>query len=470
MKRWKKSILAFFAVLVSAALIGAGWYLSRAVPIGTGYVAKYLCSSTFISGRDDKTVFKEDVSPVNPLAKIISYRIDREEKTVTARAFGLFKSVALYREGCGCTLVRDVSLQELENQPIAEPIPHKRLPSNTPWPHGDQEDSAPVPPGVDGEKLKRALDEAFAEEHPDKLKKTRAVLVVYDGSLIAERYAPGFHRDMPLLGWSMAKSVTNALVGILVKKGKLSINDPAPVPEWQEEGDPRRHITLDQLMRMSSGLRFGEVYEPLQDVTNMLYGSSDFAAYAASKPLETKPEGKWNYSSGTANILARIVRQTLEKEYDNYYRFIREELFDKIGMTSAVLEADPSGTFVGSSYAFATPRDWARFGLLFLQDGVWGGKRILPEGWVSYTTTPSIRAPKGEYGALFWLNAGSKQDPESRRWPAISSDAYSAQGFQYQRVIVIPSEKLVLIRFGATSEHDVWSSQTFISNVLSAFP
>ncbi|MFO8090516.1 MAG: hypothetical protein R6U13_11805, partial [Desulfatiglandaceae bacterium] len=123
MRRWKKSILAFFAVLVSAALIGAGWYLSRAVPIGTGYVAKYLCSSTFISGRDDKTVFREDVSPVNPLAKIISYRIDREEKTVTARAFGLFKSVALYREGCGCTLVRDVSLEELENQPIAEPIP-----------------------------------------------------------------------------------------------------------------------------------------------------------------------------------------------------------------------------------------------------------------------------------------------------------------------------------------------------------
>jgi CubicO group peptidase (beta-lactamase class C family) len=255
-----------------------------------------------------------------------------------------------------------------------------------------------------------------------------------------------------------------------VQKGKLKLSDPAPVPEWRHEGDPRRHITLDQLMRMSSGLRFGEAYEPLQDVTNMLYGSADYAAYAASKPLEAQPGAQWSYSSGTANIIARIVRQSLEKEYANYYQFIREEFFDRIGMTSAILEADPSGTFVGSSYAFATPRDWARFGLLFLQDGVWGGERLLPEGWVAYTTTPASRAPKGEYGALFWLNAGSEQNPQNRKWPAISPDAYSAQGYQYQRIIIIPSKKLVLVRFGATSGHDVWNTETFISEVLAAFP
>lgn len=456
-------------MLVSAALVAAGWYLSRAVPLGTGYVAKYICSSTFISGRDDKTVFREDVYPVNPLAKIVSYRIDLVEKSVTARAFGLFEAVSIYREGCGCTLVRGVSPAELKKQPIARPIPRKALPSDLPWPLGGQGNPAPPPPGVDAEKLKNALDRAFAEEREDKPKKTRAVLVVYDGALIAERYAPGFHRDMPLLGWSMAKSLTNAIVGVLVQKGKLKLSDPAPVPEWGQVGDPRGPITLDQLMRMSSGLRFSEVYEPLQDVTDMLYGSADYAAYAASKPLEAQPGTKWSYSSGTANIIARIVRQTLEKEYANYYQFIKQEFFDRIGMTSAVLEADSSGTFVGSSYAFATPRDWARFGLLFVQDGIWGGERLLPEGWVAYTTTPTSGAPKGEYGALFWLNAGSKHGPQERRWPAISPDAYSADGYQYQRTIIIPSKKLVLVRFGATSGHDVWNTERFISDVLAAF-
>jgi CubicO group peptidase (beta-lactamase class C family) len=465
----KKLFAAFFAVLVSAALVGAGWYLARAVPIGTGYVAKYLCSSTFMSGRDAETVFREDVSPVNPLAKIISYRIDLEGKSVTAGSLGLFKSVAVYREGCGCTLVRGVSPEELKRQPIGDAIPRKALPPDLPWPFGEGNPS-PAPPGVDEEKLKGALDRAFAEEGEEELKRTRAVLVVYDGALIAERYAPGFHRDMPLLGWSMAKSLTNAIVGILVQKGKLRLNDLAPVPEWQGEGDPRRHITLGQLMRMSSGLRFSEVYEPLQDVTNMLYGSADYAAYAASKPLETQPGTKWSYSSGTANIIARIVRQSLEKEYTNYYQFIQEEFFDRVGMTSAVLEADPSGTFVGSSYAVATPRDWARFGLLFLQNGIWGGERLLPEGWVAYTTTPASQAPKGEYGALFWLNAGSEEAPQNRRWPAISPDAYSAEGYQYQRTIIMPSKKLVLVRFGATSGHDVWNTESFISDVLTAFP
>jgi CubicO group peptidase (beta-lactamase class C family) len=426
----KKLIVAFFVVLLSAALVAGGWYLTRAVPIGTGYVAKYLCSSTFISGRDDKTVF---------------------------------------REGCGCTLVRGGSPEELKKQPIARPIPRKALPPDLPWPLGDQGNPASVPPGVDWEKLKSALDKAFAEEREEKPKKTRAVLVVYDGALIAERYAPGFHRHMPLLGWSMAKSLTNAIVGILVQKGKLKLSDPAPVPEWRQEGDPRGRITLDQLMRMSSGLRFGEVYEPLQDVTDMLYGSADYAAYAASKPLETQPRAKWSYSSGTANIIARIVRQCLEKEYANYYQFIREEFFDRVGMTTAVLEADSSGTFVGSSYAFATPRDWARFGLLFMQDAIWGGERLLPEGWVAYTTTPASQAPRGEYGALFWLNAGSEQASQDRRWPAISPDAYSAEGYQYQRIIIIPSKKIVLVRFGATYGDDVWNTETFISDVLAAF-
>jgi CubicO group peptidase (beta-lactamase class C family) len=149
---------------------------------------------------------------------------------------------------------------------------------------------------------------------------------------------------------------------------------------------------------------------------------------------------------------------------------LRRELFDAIGMTSAVMEADPSGTFVGSSYTFATPRDWARFGLLFLQDGVWNGKRILPEGWVAYTTTPAAKVPKGEYGAMFWLNAGATSDPVTRRWPSVPADAYSAEGFQKQQVIIIPSRKLVLVRFGATPTPQAWNTEAFIADVLAALP
>ena len=173
--------------------------------------------------------------------------------------------------------------------------------------------------------LEKALDAAFAEPGPQNPRKTRAVIVVYDGQLIAERYATGFDKDMPLLGWSMSKTVTNALVGILVRQNRLDVMQPAPVPEWQKDGDDRKKITLHQLLRMSSGLKFEEVYVPLYDATYMLYGSYDFAAYAADRPLEAVPDTKWYYSSGTANIVARIVRQTIEKQYDYYYRFIYEE-------------------------------------------------------------------------------------------------------------------------------------------------
>jgi CubicO group peptidase (beta-lactamase class C family) len=256
----------------------------------------------------------------------------------------------------------------------------------------------------------------------------------------------------------------------MVKNGNLRLNDPAPVPEWQKAGDPRGKITLDQMLRMSSGLEFSEIYKPLYDAARMLYGSRDFAAYAAAKPLKAAPDDVWSYSSGTANIVSRIVRSESEKSYKNSYTFMREELFNKIGMYSAVPEADPSGTYVGSSYTFATPRDWARFGQLYLQDGVWNGERILPEGWVSYTTKPTPGAPKGEYGALFWLNAGPASDPGKRRWPSAPADTYSADGYQEQKVIVIPSKKLVLVRFGATSVRKAWNTDAFIADILASFP
>jgi len=223
-------------------------------------------------------------------------------------------------------------------------------------------------------------------------------------------------------------------------------------------------------MRMSSGLSFEEVYAPLYDATYMLYGSYGFGAYAAARPLEVAPEAKWHYSSGSANIVAGVVRKAIQKEHPYYYGFIQEALFNKIGMYSAVLEPDSSGTFVGSSYALATPRDWARFGLLYLNDGVWQGQRILPKGWVKYTTTPTPKSERGEYGAMFWLNAGAAGNPKNRRWPNSPTDAFAALGFQEQKVIMIPSKKLALVRFGATTKRDAWNTDEFIVNVIKALP
>ncbi len=472
-KRWLKiGLIGIGAILVLA--IGAiVWYLSVALPIGSGFAAKYLCSSTFISKRNPDIVFKEDVALINPLFKPISWRLNHEAQTASADYFGVFSATAIFREGCGCSLVIGTTEEEMRQQGFykqtdEDAAPNRR--SDLPWPLGNQGPLDPVALGIETTQLKKALDKAFAEPGPANPKKTRAVVVIYDGQLVAERYAPGFNKDLPILGWSMSKSVTNALVGILVKNQGLDISAPAPVPEWQAENDPRRKITLDQLLRMSAGLEFSELYFPPDDSTRMLFNSYDYAAYAAGKPLEAEPDEKWNYSSGTANIIARIVRQAAEKRYPQYYAFFRNEFFHKIGMYSAFIEPDPSGTFVGSSYTFATPRDWARFGLLYLQDGVWQGERILPEGWVKYTVTPTPKAPRGEYGALFWLNAGDPSNPANRMLPSAPRDTFWASGFQEQYVIVIPSQKLVLVRFGASTNRKAWNTDKFVADIIAALP
>jgi len=427
----------------------------------------------FISGRNPSSIFEEDIAPVHFLFAMTKFKLDQTQKSVLSTSLGFAATRAIYREGCGCTIVKGIPEEKLRQQTFMK-IPRQQADVNSnpypAWPRDERSQATPLPARVNADKLKQAVEAAFAEPAADNPRKTRAVVVIHDGQLIAERYAPGIHPGTPLLGWSMSKSVTNALVGVLVNKGKLDIHRPAPVPEWQHADDPRRKITIDQLMRMSSGLKFNEAYAPFSDAVSMFYDSTDFAAYAADQPLKSEPEAVWNYSSGTANIIARIVRQVAEEEYPDYYAFIYRELFDRIGMPKAVFEADPSGTFVGSSYVFATAREWARFGLLYLQDGIWEGQRVLPEGWVKYTTTPTPKAPRGEYGALFWLNAGAASNRGNRRWPSIPQDAYSAEGFQEQRIIIVPSKKLVLVRLGNTSYRQAWDDEKFISDVMAALP
>jgi CubicO group peptidase (beta-lactamase class C family) len=265
----------------------------------------------------------------------------------------------------------------------------------------------------------------------------------------------------------MSKSVTNALVGILVKDQVLDIHAKAPVDDWKTQGDPRNEITLDMMLRMSSGLEFEEVYGPFKDATNMLYANRSMADFASAKPLAYTPDTHWSYASGTTNLIARIIKDKVGGSLADFHKFSRERLFNKIKAYSAVIEPDASGSFVGSSYMFATARDWARFGLFLKNDGVWEKERLLPEGWVAYSTHPTPGASQGQYGAQFWLNAGDRENPMNRKFPTLPRDLYYCGGFNGQIVAVIPSRDLVVVRLGVTHD-DSWDHETFIGQILDA--
>jgi CubicO group peptidase (beta-lactamase class C family) len=266
----------------------------------------------------------------------------------------------------------------------------------------------------------------------------------------------------------MTKSLTSTLVGILAGEGKLSLEAPAPVPEWAGAADPRRRITLEQLLWMSSGLRFSETYaeKPVSDVQLMLFTVPDTAAYAARLPLESEPGTKWHYSTGTTNILARIIRSAFLDEKE-HIAFPRRALFDRIGMRTAVFEVDASGTFNGGAFLYASARDWARLGLLYLNDGNWEGERILPGGWVAYATTPAPTAEKGDYGAQIWLNRGPQDHPERRPFPDLPQDLFYFEGYQGQFVGIIPSRRLVAVHLGMQTTGE-WDKVEFLKKILNA--
>jgi CubicO group peptidase (beta-lactamase class C family) len=458
--------LSTAALLIAATLSCSG--LRQTLQSGAGYMAKELASRVFVSGREAERVIRDDLSE-GPMV-LVSGRVDLEDRSASARALGLVRSKAICREGLGCTLIEGLTEEEIRSQPYHRLPASDVDPGEIPWPDGDAlANASPQPTGVDRAKLDAALDEVFSEPSDSGRRETRAALVVYRGAIVAERYAEGFDAQTPLPGWSMAKSVIGALVGIRVRQGALDPQAPAPVPEWRSAGDSRGAITLDQLLRMSSGLEFGEATDEYDsDLATMLFDRGDAAGYAAAKPLEHPPDTQWQYSSGTSNIVSRILRHSFAGDQAAYFHFPRGALFDRIGMRSAVIEPDASGSFVGSSFMFATARDWARLGLLFLNDGVWLGERILPEGWVKYSTTPTPKAPQGCYGAHWWLNAGEPDDPGDRLWPDLPTDTFSARGFEGQEVVVSPSRDLVLVRLGQSRPLSAYSLNDFGAAVLAA--
>jgi CubicO group peptidase (beta-lactamase class C family) len=436
-------ILATTTVLCALAVSAAR---ARDVPkIATGFVANILCSETFVSGQQPDRIFRETMTAMPGVGLIswaIDYQVDRTRKEATVTFLGFGRSHAIYREGLGCTLDHGDTVADI-------PVPAIEVKSSQPLLPDIAGPSVVAP---DNAQLVAALDRAFAEPEQPPIRATKAIVVLKDGRVVAERYAQGYGIDTPILGFSATKSVMSALTGILVRKGLLTIDQSVPIAAWRGAGDPRRAITVDHLLRHTAGLALGSSLQAslgsaLEPVNRMKFMKSDMAGYAESIALETPPGSAWNYNDGNTVILSHLIRNAAGGTAADMLRFAQAELFGPLGMRSVTIEFDASGNAEGSSQMLATARDWARFGRLYLNDGAAGGKRILPEGWVKYSASPTPNAWVG-YGAGFWTNLGDSFGANYRvehGWPR---DAFFAKGTIGQYVIIIPSEKLVIVRLG----------------------
>lgn len=452
-----KRVLTATGALLVAAVFYVCW---RSFPIATGYAAKVMCSAVFVSGRNPNDVVKSDLDffPVN----LTNIHVDPKDSSVTCSMIGTATRRAIFRKGSGATLVNDLSEQTLRAQRFRFPSLPPSISDSLPWPAGDKMVD-PFPANIDTVKLADAIRIAFPQSDSPFVNVTRALIILYDGKIIAERYAPGFTAQTRLAGWSMTKSITGALAGILVKQGKLRLDAPAAVPEWQKKDDPRKTITVRHLLQQTSGLDFDEVYDKRSHANTMLFMRGDAGKYAASQKLLHQPGTQFSYSSGNTNILSRLIRYTIG---DNaYHKFPYEELFYRTGMNSSLLEPDASGTFVGSSFCYATARDWARFGLLYLNNGKANGVQLLPEDWVKQSTVPATAALQGEYGFQWWLNAGAANTPHDRLFPELPADMFFADGYEGQSIFVIPSKKIVLVRLGLTKGKQ-WGENEVLKEVI----
>ena len=423
----KKSILRIVLVLLLAVVLGGCVYLNSLMPIITGYAAKNLASAVFVSGREPADVEALDLH--FSFIKFTRNRVDFENHTVTSR-FLWSKSTALYRDGYGVTLLRGRKAKE---RLLAQsfPLPPEPAGSESLQP-GDSATSARLAPIA-----KALVDDHVYNGTPF------AFVVLYKGAIVAERYRTGMTEDTRLLSWSMGKSFTNALVGLMTGDGLLDIYAPMDIPQWKD--DNRSAITLNDLMQMQSGLEWNENYGNRSDVNLMLHREEDMGLFALSKPLMAKPGTHWYYSSGSTNIIMHYLRGKFASDTE-FWSYIRSRLFTPLGIRNACFEPDMSGTPVGSSYLYVTARDYARFGQMYLDDGCVAGTRILPEGWVDYSVTPASDS-KGGYGAFFWLN-------QNKSCPDVPEDMFSCQGHDGQEIYIIPSQDLVVVVLGYSPKPD----------------
>jgi CubicO group peptidase (beta-lactamase class C family) len=433
------AVKGLLGLIVVAAIATFAWlYVAPPdlIRVGSGYSAKIVCSNVFLAGRNASDVLALDVqAPGHPLLRLMRVSVDKEAGTVFAGLFCVLgTSVAVFRDGLGCANVPDGNVASA--RAIAGPSLTPAPALDAPWPQGERVDASPYP------EIEKILDNAELTGPG-----MRAVVVVKDGRIVGERYGAGFSEKTPLLGWSMTKTVNAAIVGTVVKAGRLSVDGTGLFARWKADG--RSAISLADLMAMSSGLAFNEDYGAVADVTRMLYLEPDMAGFAEAKPLAGEVGKVFSYSSGTAVMLSRLWQDAVGDK-DKALAWPRLALFDPLGMQSAVLEADEHGTFVGSSYLYATARDWARFGQFLLQGGAWNGEQILPAGFVDWM---SEKVPASEvYGkGQLWLEGpGDEDDPGAGMAAGLPADTFWLQGHDGQSVAIVPSRQLVVVRLGLT--------------------
>ena len=426
-------------VLAALAALAAIYRPDRAIRVATGFVAHNVCSKSFVSGLDPQTVFAEttDRAGIRRLRWLMRYRLDRAAKTVDVSVLGQLGSHAAFHEGLGCVLLHGSKEPYLPKSDIEA----LRVPKNPPL---LPEIAGPAMVEPSDPALRTALDHAFEEPAEPPFRRTKAVVVVHDGEVIAERYAAGIDVDTELLGFSMTKSVVNALIGILTQQGLVTPSFPAPVPEWRGATDPRREIDVEHLMRMTSGLALDETNSGFDPSSQMLYLHDDTAGFAAKAAMIASPGTRWAYSSPTTQLLARIIRDAVGGP-EQTLAFAWRELFNPLGMRHVTIEFDAAGTMLGSTYMLASARDWARFGLLYLNDGLIGGRRILHGDWVDLSAAATLDT---DYGAGFWTNRSEHPDAKRRVSLGIPRDAFFASGDLGQRIVILPTQHLVIVRLG----------------------
>ena len=443
-------------LLVSAVVFGCptladGQESRTASDFGATGLAKVLCSAVFVSGRDldeallnsatfASTADRALLGARKPGSSEANIRLDRENGLVQVTLHG-FTGRAKYIGDQGCVILPpgfdDVFFKPVQ---VTSSLPDPRT---QPWPMGDLLPDTPLPAGLDEAKIEEAVDAAFADESL-----TAAFVVVYKGRIIGERYGQGANKDTQLESWSMGKSLTATLIGVLSQQGHLRLDDPAPVEFWRHDPeDPRSQIKISDLMRMSSGLRFTHASQPAYEwgrgIADHLYiyaGGIDAFHFSITRPVEFPPNTVGRYRNCDPLTLGYIIRETVESLGETYLAWPQRALFDRIGIRKQVLEPDPYGNFLLTGYDYGTGRNWARLGLLYLQEGAWQGERILPEGWTEFVSTPAPGWERPIYGGLFWINGDG-------RWNA-PRDTYYMAGAGGQHVVIVPSHDLVVARLG----------------------
>jgi len=431
----KRALLTICLGWLLGGLLFAVFRLDPLAKLGVGYKTKILCSEVFVAGREVEDILARDFANIDPLIQEITSSVDKQNGAVKGSLFGfLGKTKATYRPGLGCTL-------NVDGAPVGDGM---NRPAVTP--HHWDVDINPV--------VQSLVKNLVAGEGQTKPVDIRAAIIVKTGRIIAQDYSSGFGPDRPMQSWSMAKSVTQAMVAIAEADGLLSLEDKNLMPQWQN--DARKDITLRDLLHMSSSLKFEEIYDsPNSDATRMLFRSRDMGLVAANQALIGKPREHWNYSSGTSNLISLILRRKIEAAGEDYHSWVYRKLFGPIGMNSPVFETDANGTFIGSSYLYASPHDWARLGQLYLNDGVWQGRRILPEATNDFASTAAMPGQVDYYGGHWWLNG------DNQFLPGLPTDAFYMAGHDGQYVIVIPSKNIVIVCLGITR-----LPATFIDDVV----